>query len=184
MAAPVAPHEVIEFWFSEPVRKLWFDSTPAFDQQLRERFGATYEAAAAGELDDWQRTPAGALALVIVLDQFPLNMFRGEARSFQTEARSREVAAAAIERGLDDSLDDKQKAFLYLPFMHSESLADQDRSVALFESAGLKDNLKWAYHHRDIVRRFDRFPHRNAILGRESTPEEAAYLDSDEAFTG
>ena len=184
MAAAVTPREVVEFWFSEPVRKLWFDATPAFDQQLRERFGSTYEAAAAGELDDWQRTPTGALALVIVLDQFPLNMFRGQARSFETEARSREVAAAAIEQGFDARLDDKQKAFLYLPFMHSESLADQDRCVALFESAGLNDNLKWAYHHRDIVRRFARFPHRNAILGRDSTAEEQAYLASDEAFKG
>jgi len=184
MGETVTAHELIDFWFSKPARERWFDSTPEFDRQVRERFLSTYEAAAAGELDHWQQTPAGALALVIALDQFPLNMFRGEARSFDTEARSREVAAAAIEQGLDEPLEDEQKAFLYLPFMHSESLADQDRSVALFEAAGLTDNLKWAYHHRDIVRRFGRFPHRNAILGRQSTAEEQAYLNSDEAFTG
>jgi len=184
MSETVTPHELIDFWFSKPVRRLWFDSTPEFDRQIRERFLTTFEAAAAGELDAWQETPAGVLALVIALDQFPLNMFRGEARSFSTEAQARGIAAAAIERGFDEPLDDDQKAFLYLPFMHSESADDQARSVELFEAAGLTDNLKWARHHRDIIARFGRFPHRNAILGRESTSEEIAYLASDEAFHG
>jgi len=184
MGETVTPHEIIDFWFSNPVRRLWFESTPEFDRQVHERFLATFEAASAGRLDAWQESPAGALALVIVLDQFPLNMFRGDARSFSTEARARHVAAAAIERGFDEPLDAEHKAFLYLPFMHSESTADQKRSVELFEAAGLKDSLKWAYHHRDIIARFGRFPHRNAILGRESTPEEITYLASDEAFHG
>lgn len=184
MAGIVTTHEIVDFWFSKSVRPLWFESTPEFDAQLRERFLPTFEAAAAGELDTWQETPAGALALIIALDQLPLNMFRGEPRSFATEARARDIAAAAIERGFDEPLEDQQKVFLYLPYMHSESLTDQDRSVALFESAGLSDGLKWARHHREIVRRFGRFPHRNAVLGRESSPDEIAYLNSDEAFKG
>jgi len=175
---------VLEFWFSESTRPRWFNSTNRFDRELTERFLDVWKSAAAGELSGWGETAEGSLALVIVLDQFPLNMFRGEAESFVTESASRDVAAAAIDRKFDEQLNDEQKAFLYLPFMHSESLEDQDRSVALFESAGLNDNLKWAKHHRDIVRRFGRFPHRNAVLGRENSPEEAAYLDSNEAFLG
>jgi uncharacterized protein (DUF924 family) len=176
--------EINEFWFSERVRPLWFRSTPEFDTQLRERFLATWQAATAGELDGWRDCAEGALALVIVLDQFPLNMFRGEARSFSTEQRAREVAAEAVARGFDQELDKSRLAFLYLPFMHSEDPADQERSVALFEAAGLQDNLHFAHHHRELIRRFGRFPHRNAILGRESSAEELEYLASKEAFLG
>ena len=132
----------------------------------------------------WEQTAEGALALVILLDQMPLNMYRGQPESFATEAQSREVAGRAITRHFDQYLPDKGKAFLYMPFMHSENLADQDRSVELFTNAGLQDNLRFARHHRDIVRRFGRFPHRNAILGRNSTPEETAWLASGEAFLG
>lgn len=178
------PKTVLEFWFSATTRPRWFNSTKAFDEEMTTRFLATWTAAKAGELGDWCDTPEGALAMVIVLDQFPLNMFRDQPESFSTEAASRDVAAAAIDRGLDAGMTDEQKAFLYMPFMHSESLADQDRSVELFEAAGLSDSLKWARHHREIVRRFGRFPHRNAVLGRESTPDELAYLNSDEAFLG
>lgn len=121
---------------------------------------------------------------MIVLDQFPLNMFRGTPQAFATEAASRAVADRAIRRGLDLKLEDAERAFLYPPFMHSEHLADQDRSAALFERAGLTANLGWARHHREIVRRFGRFPHRSAILGRTSTPEELAWLASEEAFRG
>jgi len=180
----MSPDDVLSLWFSERVKPLWFNSTPEFDAELRERFDDTLRAAARGELDDWARTPEGALALVIVLDQLPLNIYRGRPEAFATEAASRRVAAAAIERGLDQAMTDTQRAFLYLPFMHSEALADQERSVTLFEQAGLTDNVKWARHHREIVRRFGRFPHRNAILGRDSTPEELAYLSSEEGFRG
>ncbi|MDD3517327.1 MAG: DUF924 domain-containing protein [Chromatiales bacterium] len=176
--------EVLDLWFSEAVRPLWFRSTPEFDARLRDRFLHVWEAAARGDLDHWRGSPEGALALVIVLDQFPLNMFRGEARSFSTEAMSREVAEQAIDKGWDRELDAAGKAFLYLPFMHGESLADQERSVQLFRDAGLADNLRWAEHHRDIIHRFGRFPHRNAVLGRENTPEESAWLRSEEAFLG
>lgn len=178
------PQTILEFWFSDAVRKRWFDSSPEFDGQLKQRFLAVWEAAARGDLSDWEATAEGALALVIVLDQFPLNMFRGRPESFATEAASRAVAERAIARGLDRQLDKSAQGFLYIPFMHSESLSDQDRSVALYEAAGLDDNLKWARHHREIVRRFGRFPHRNAVLGRASTPQEQAYLDAPEAFHG
>ena len=180
----VTPEELLQFWFADRVRPLWFNATPAFDAELRERYLDTYRAALAGEKASWADTPEGALALVICLDQLPLNMFRGQPESFAGEAPSRQIAAAAIEQGFDQTLNGAQKAFLYLPFMHSETLADQERSLKLFEDAGLTDNLRWAKHHRDIVARFGRFPHRNAILGRQNTPEELAYLASDEAFTG
>lgn len=178
------PQSLLKFWFADTARKRWFDSTPEFDRELTERFLPVWHSAAGGDLVEWERTPEGALALVIVLDQFPLNMFRGKAQSFSTEAASRDVADAAILRGFDQQLSDQQKSFLYLPYMHSEDLEDQERSVALFEAAGLEDSLKWARHHRDIVKRFGRFPHRNAVLGRENRAEEAAYLASGEAFLG
>jgi uncharacterized protein (DUF924 family) len=181
---PESWQAVIDFWFSDKVKPLWFRSTSAFDDALRERFLATWQAAAAGELGAWVQSPEGALALVIVLDQFPLNMFRGQPESFSTEAQSRAVALEAIARGWDRELDRSRLAFLYLPLMHSENLADQDRSVALFEAAGLTDNLRFAKHHRELIRRFGRFPHRNAILGRQSSEEELAYLASKEAFLG
>jgi len=175
---------VLDFWFSDSVKPLWFRSTPAFDEELCERFLTTWQAAASGELRRWAESPEGALALVIVLDQFPLNMFRGKAESFSTEARSREVAREAVEKGWDKELDTSRLAFLYMPFMHSENLDDQDRSVALFEAAGLTDNLRFAMHHRELIRRFGRFPHRNAILGRASSEDELTYLASKEAFLG
>ncbi|MBI1422543.1 MAG: DUF924 family protein [Gammaproteobacteria bacterium] len=176
--------ELIDFWFSPRVEKLWFNSTPAFDQELRDRYADTYAAACRGECDIWQTSPPGALALVIVFDQIPLNIFRGQQQSFASEARARAVAEKAIGNGFDAYLSDAQKAFLYLPYMHSENLADQDRSVVLYTAAGLENNLRFARHHREIVRRFGRFPHRNAILGRQSTDEELAWLASKDAFKG
>lgn len=175
---------LLEYWFSDEVARRWFRSTPQFDEALRQRYEALVQKAFAGELDDWAESPLGALALVILLDQFPLNIYRGKPQSFSGEFPAREVAAAAIEKGWDRDLTDKQKAFLYIPFMHSENTADQDRSVALYRDAGLTDNLRWAEHHRNIVRHFGRFPHRNDILGRSSTEEELAWLASDEAFRG
>jgi uncharacterized protein (DUF924 family) len=180
----VSSQEILDFWFTEPARSHWFDATPGLDAEIGRRFEATWRTASVGGLTDWETTPEGALALVIVLDQLPLNMYRGRARSFTTEARARAVAERAIARDWDRALTPEGRAFLYMPFMHSESLADQDRVVALFEAAGLMDNAKWARHHREIVRRFGRFPHRNAILGRESTPAERDWLLSDEAFGG
>jgi uncharacterized protein (DUF924 family) len=168
--------QILEFWFSEDVKSLWFNATPEFDDQLRNDYECTWDRACAGVYDHWAQEPNSALALVIVLDQFPLNMFRADARQYSTEAHARRIAAEAIDAGLDQQLSEEQKAFLYLPFMHSESLEDQDRSVALYEQAGLDTNLRYAHHHRDLVQRFGRFPHRNDALGRESTAEEIEYL--------
>ena len=176
--------ELLAFWFSEPVKKLWFDSTPEFDAQLKQKYLPLVERAERGDLDSWAEDALGALALVIILDQFPLNMFRDQARSFATESKARQIAEYAVDHGLDQQLSAEQKAFVYLPFMHSENPADQDKSVELFEQAGLTENLRFANHHRELIRRFGRFPHRNRILGRESTVEEIDYLNSKEAFLG
>lgn len=184
MTTPANSEELIAFWFSEPVSKRWFNSTPTFDNELRERYAGLYEQAARGQLTAWQASAQGSLALVILLDQIPLNIFRGQAQSFASEAQARDVAGRAIERGFERQFDDAQKAFLYMPFMHSEDLADQERSVALYSAAGLDSNLRFARHHRELIRRFGRFPHRNAILGRASTAEEIEYLNSKEAFHG
>jgi len=176
--------EIIQFWFSNDSRTHWFNSTPAFDQIIVSRFLTLYESAKNDELSEWVNDADGVLALIILLDQFPLNMFRGKAECFETEAESRRVANYAIEQGLDEALSDEQKAFLYMPLMHSENLLDQDKSIALYEKAGLNENVRFAKHHREIIKRFARFPHRNAILGRENTPEEVEYLNSEDAFLG
>jgi uncharacterized protein (DUF924 family) len=166
------------------MRARWFDSTPALDQSIRERFEPLLRRAAVGELDAWLETPEGALALVVVLDQLPLNMYRGRAEAYATGARAVAAASRAIADGHDRHIPRDRLAFLYLPFMHSEDMADQDRSVALFRAADLTASLYWAEHHRGIVARYGRFPHRNAALDRASTPEELAYLASPEAFKG
>ena len=180
----VLPKDILDFWFAEPMRSKWFASTPQLDAAIRMQFERVWEAAMRGELDDWQNNPDGCLALVIILDQLPLNMFRGTAKSFSSEAKSRDAARRAIDQGFDKQIDAARLAFLYLPFMHGEDLADQDLSVRLFEAAGLENNLRFAQHHREIVRRFGRFPHRNVILDRASTPEENDYLNSKEVFKG
>ena len=174
--------EVLDFWFSERCQKCWFNSTEELDREIKQRFESLWVAARDGKLDEWKNTAEGALALAIILDQFPLNMFRGKAESFSSEAKARDVSRHAVEMGFDRQMNESQKLFIYLPFMHSEDLTDQDISVGLFERAGME--TKWAEHHRDIVRRFGRFPHRNVILGRHSSEDELAYLHSDEAFTG
>jgi uncharacterized protein (DUF924 family) len=180
----IAPQDILDFWFSDDMRSRWFASTPDIDVAIKHRFEPVWESALRGELDHWQGTPDGVLALILVLDQFPRNMFRGKAQAFAGGDRSLAVARQAIARGDDHLLGRDRVAFLYLPFMHSEALADQDLSVQLFEAAALAANLRFANHHRDIVRRFGRFPHRNAALGRASTAEELAYLASREAFKG
>jgi uncharacterized protein (DUF924 family) len=176
------PSAVLDFWFAPEMEKRWFRSSEALDAEIRERFASPWQAGRDGRLAHWEETPEGALALVILLDQFPLNMFRNRPEGFSTEAAARQVAERAIARGFDRQLDGAALAFLYLPFMHSEDLADQERSVRLFEAAGLTENLRFARHHRDIVARFGRFPHRNAILGRDSSQEEVDWLASPEGF--
>lgn len=178
----MAYQALIDFWFSDENKDRWFHGGDDFDTLIRSRFLDTWQAGKAGELSTWEETPEGALALVILLDQFPLNMFRDQAESYSTEAMAREVAERAIEKGFDRDMEQQQKFFLYLPFMHSEDIDHQLCSIELFSKAGLE--TRWAIHHCKIIERFGRFPHRNEALGRESTEEEQAYLNSDEAFRG
>ena len=173
--APAAPHDVLAFWRAAGPDK-WFTKDAAFDDDMRTRFLATYEMAAAQALA-WDDTAEGALALLIVLDQFPRNMFRNSARAFATDPLAREVATRAIARGFDSQVAVPERGFFYLPFEHSETPADQERSVALNRASGDTDALKWAELHADIIRRFGRFPQRNAVLGRSTTPEEQTFLD-------
>lgn len=175
-------NEVVDFWLGAGPEK-WFTKDEAFDAEIRERFGATYDAAAAGELSDWEVEPHGSLALLILLDQFPRNMFRGTKDVYRTDAAAVLLAERAIERGHDRAFEPPACRFYYLPFSHAEDLAAQDRAVALNEAAGDADGLHWARHHRDIIARFGRFPHRNDLLGRESTPEEVEFLAKD-GFSG
>ena len=173
---------VLAFWREAGPDK-WFTKNSGFDAEIIRRFRPTYEAAAAGDLTAWQDSPDGALALVIVLDQFPRNMFRGNARTYAADPLAREVARRVIARGFDQRFEPKERNFFYLPFSHSELLADQERCVELARASGDADNLKWAEHHVDIIRRFGRFPHRNALLGRATTAEEQTFLDGD-GFAG
>jgi uncharacterized protein (DUF924 family) len=177
-AAPVpTPADVLAFW-TQAGPDRWFKKDDAFDSTIRERFLSTYEAAARGRLSDWEATPANALALTIVLDQFPRNMFRGSPRIYAADHEARAVAEGALARGFDARVEPSLRTFFYLPFMHSEALADQERCVALYRAIGDVDSLRYAEDHADIIRRFGRFPHRNEILGRATTPEEQAFLDA------
>ena len=182
--ADTGPEAVLGFWFAPESRKRWFRSTPACDARVRHRLAGLWRAARAGRLQHWEDSARGVLALVVVLDQVPLNAFRGRPEAFSTDRLAREVADRAIGRGLDRDLTAQEKRFLYLPFMHSERLSDQDRALGLFEAAGRADSARWARHHRSIVERFGRFPHRNTALGRASTPEEVAWLARPGAFKG
>ncbi|MGB3447330.1 MAG: DUF924 family protein [Xanthobacteraceae bacterium] len=169
------PTEIITFW-REAGYERWYKKDEAFDDEIRRRFLATWEAARAGQRDDWQDSDDGTLALLIVLDQLPRNMFRGDPRTFASDPKAREVADRAIARGVDQRLDSVMRQFVYLPFEHSEDLADQERSVALFKALGDAENLRYAEIHEDIIRKFGRFPHRNQVLGRTTTDAEAAFL--------
>jgi uncharacterized protein (DUF924 family) len=178
----VTPADILAFW-REAGRERWYKRDDAFDAELRGRFLELWRKAAAGGLSSWEATDDGALALVIVLDQFPRNMFRGEAGVYASDTLAREVARRAIARGADSRIEAALLEFLYMPFMHSEDPADQRRSVELFGNSGNAENLGYARDHAAIVSRFGRFPHRNRILGRTTTPEEQAFLDNG-GFSG
>lgn len=178
------PREIIHYWYDPHIRAHWFKSTPELDAEIRERYADLWDQARKGRLDHWLKTAEGCLALVIILDQFPLNMFRGHARAFASEAKAIETTLFALDRGFDQQLTDDKRAFLYMPLMHSENPQHQALSVGLFEAAGLDENARFARHHQQIIERFGRFPHRNEILGRVSTEAELAYLASPEAFRG
>jgi len=167
--------DVVDFWRDAGPER-WFKKDESFDAGFRSRFLAAHEAAARGEHDDWQATADGALALLVLLDQFPRNSFRNTARMFATDARARGVARTAIVAGLDRQVDAALRAFFYLPFMHSEELADQEWSVALNRPLG-DQSLRFAILHLEIIQKFGRFPHRNPLLGRDTTPQEQRYLD-------
>ncbi|MBB4398959.1 DUF924 family protein [Bradyrhizobium sp. ERR14] len=172
----IAPSGILAFW-REAGRERWYKRNDAFDAEVRRRFLALWQKAVAGELASWEASDDGALALVIVLDQFPRNMFRGTSQAFASDAQARDVARRAIDRGVDGRIDPVLLEFVYLPFMHSEHLPDQLRCVALFQNTENAENLKYAREHADIIQRFGRFPHRNRLLGRDSTEEEQAFLD-------
>jgi uncharacterized protein (DUF924 family) len=171
----VAADDVISFW-QEAGRPMWFAKDANFDRRFRERFLSVHEAAARGELNDWATTPNGALALLILLDQFPRNAFRGTARMYASDARACDAAKRAIAAGHDMQIEGELRGFFYLPFCHSEELADQERAVELFQQFR-ESSARAAERHRDIIKRFGRFPHRNSILGRTMTAEEQVYLD-------
>jgi uncharacterized protein (DUF924 family) len=171
----VTPADVVDFW-RQAGPSLWYAKETDFDRRFRETFLEAHEAAARGELDGWLATPEGALALLLLLDQFPRNAFRGTPRMYATDATARRIAAAAVAAGHDRQVPRELRNFFYLPFGHSENLADQERAVALCRHLGPPDSVH-SERHRDIVRRFGRFPHRNPILGRTMTPEEQEFLD-------
>jgi uncharacterized protein (DUF924 family) len=168
--------DVLAFWRQAGPDR-WFIKDDAFDTEIRDKFLATYEAAATGKLRDWEATPEGTLALIIVLDQFPRNMFRDEARSFAADPIARTLANTALKRGCERDVAANERTFFFLPFMHSEDAMDQERCVELYRTAGEDYSLKYALEHAEIIRRFGRFPHRNSILGRATTPEEQAFLE-------
>jgi uncharacterized protein (DUF924 family) len=171
----VEPGDVVSFWQAAGAEK-WFSQDDALDAAVRARFIPTYEAAATGELAHWEANSEGALALVIVLDQFPRNMFRGSARTYAADPLARDVADRALARGFDRAVPPDLRTFFYLPFMHSETVADQERCVALYRELGDAESLRYAEDHADIIRRFGRFPHRNPVLGRATTADEQAFL--------
>ena len=179
---PVEAVALVDFWRGAGPAG-WFGKDPEFDRRFRERFLASHEAAARGELTDWPTTATGALALLLLLDQFPRNAFRGTPRMYATDALAREIATDALDAGYDGAFETEMRPFFYLPFAHSEDLADQIRSVALAARHLGEPGLSHAQRHHDIVLRFGRFPHRNPILGRRMTPEEQRFLD-DGGFAG
>ncbi len=181
------PGEILDFWFGREgeegygeFREAWFTKDPEFDREVRNRFEGAYEEAAAGRLEHWKDEAQSCLALIILLDQFTRNMFRGDPKTYATDDKAREAARHAVEHAYDRELSPYGRLFVYLPFEHSEDLEDQRFSVELFRGLaaemGSEDLLGYAVRHLEIIERFGRFPHRNEILGRATTPEEAEFL--------
>jgi uncharacterized protein (DUF924 family) len=178
MMPPVAkadPGEVMRFWLAQS-DKVWFSADPAFDAAVRSRFAGLVEQAREGHLDDWAQSPDGALALVILLDQMTRNIYRDSPEMFAADGKALAVAKQAIAEGFDEDLPKHKRRWLYMPFMHSEDLDDQERSIELFTRSDISDSISFAVDHADIIRRFGRFPHRNVLLGRQTTPEESEFL--------
>ncbi|WP_355661525.1 DUF924 family protein [Halomonas salifodinae] len=167
---------VLHFWFETLTPSQWFAKDAALDRRIAEAFGETLVAASRGELWEWRQTAEGRLAEILVLDQFSRNIYRDSPGAFAQDPQALVLAQEAVARGADQSLAVPWRAFLYLPYMHSESLAIHDQAVRLFDQPGLEENLRFEHRHREIIVRFGRYPHRNAILGRQSTPEELTFL--------
>ena len=187
------PRAVLEFWFAPQARPRWFEKDKAFDDEIRSRFGALVHQAQLGALDGWQQSPEGTLALLILLDQFSRNIYRGEAKAFLGDAQARAIADRAIAKGFDRQVEDDRQHFFYLPFEHGESRADQQRCIELFTAAVDRaapaerdtaiEQLDYAHRHRIIIERFGRFPHRNEALGRPNTEADETFLKGpDSAF--
>ncbi len=174
---PITSLDVLDFWWNAGPAK-WFAKDDKFDKLCRDRFLAAIEDAAEGKLDGWADTADGALALLILLDQFPRNVFRGSPKAFRADPKAVEVAEKALDRGFDRAFPKEARGFFYLPFEHAEDMAHQEKSVDLCRVLGDTELYHYALIHLDVIRRFGRFPHRNAVLGRQSTPEEVAYLES------
>ncbi len=172
----LTPRDVLDFWFAAGEEK-WFAKDDEFDADIAARFGDAHEAAKKGAFDHWAETPQGALALIILLDQFSRNLFRGSPLSFAADEKALALANDAVARGLDMEMPGAVRHWFYLPFEHSEDMADQMRCIELCQRSGLDESVKWAKVHADIIARFGRFPHRNAVLGRQTTPDEQAFLD-------
>lgn len=187
-----APEEVLDFWFGhegeedyDEFREAWFTKDPEFDREIQDRFGSLYEEAAAGRLESWKDEARSCLALIVVFDQFPRNMFRGDTRMYATDEPARAAARHAVEHAYDRELPPGGRLFVYLPFEHSEDLEDQRFSVELFRGLatkmGSEDLLGYAVRHMEIIERFGRFPHRNEVLGRATTLEEAEFLEGPDS---
>jgi uncharacterized protein (DUF924 family) len=200
--SPAAPEKILSYWFSEPEEsasylrsrgRIWFGGGQSLDQEIKAKFGPSVEAAGRGELESWRDEPGSCLALILLLDQFPLNIFRNEARGYELSERSIPVALAALDQGFHEAMHPVQKSFFYLPLEHAEDLALQERCVGLFRALESQcrggfwaewaaGSLEWAERHLRVVKDFGRFPHRNEALGRASTPEEIAFLQKGRPF--
>ncbi len=176
MSKLTTSEDILDFWFSQKVKPLWFKKNADLDRKIKERFLDTYQLAKTGALDDWRNDPRDALALIIVLDQFPRNIFRNTFQAFATDKQAAELTKYAVSNNYQQNLLPEEQAFLYMPLMHSENEKDQEKCVELFTELGREDNLKFAIEHQKIIDRFGRFPHRNQILGRESSLEEKEFL--------
>ncbi len=187
MSEPLPPNDeeeqginvVLSFWFEENGPKQWFTKDVTFDDAVCERFGALQARAADGGLTDWRQTDRGALAEIIVLDQFSRNLYRDDERAFACDALALDAAKEALAKGFDQALSETGRVFMYLPFEHSEAMEDQETSVKLYATLTDRSYLEWAERHKAAIDRFGRYPHRNAVLGRESTVEELAFLKED-----
>lgn len=169
--------EVLDFWWSAGEPK-WYGGGSEFDDEIRGKFGALHERASAGELSHWRENAVGALALLILLDQFSRNLHRGSPKAFENDTTALEIARHSIDRGFDKAFPNPHKGFFYLPFEHCEDIGVQEEGIDLFHAAGHENGYHYALIHMDVIRRFGRFPHRNAALGRATTPAEQKFLDS------